>query len=136
MSETSAKLGGRLRAPSFIDPTTRQYQFNRVRGTKIEFKTREQVNVELAKRIAKARRDKEELLGRRKDAQYQPIASIPWPTMRALAAKYGIDPVNCLGLPDWQPPTQADLRRLERIIELETPHLKTTNTKFNLKKPD
>lgn len=123
--------GGALRGPSFLDPVARRYELEKLDRGRFSIRSREQVNVELAKKFARLKREREEQHGRRKNAEYQPVAAIPWPTMRVLAARHSIDPVNCLQNPDWQPPTQEQMRKLERIIEQECPHLKTTNTKLH-----
>jgi hypothetical protein len=122
--------GGQL-PPVTLD--TNRYHLERPESGGVVLHINETANVAEAVATAEARRHKEQYLGQRRGADFVPVARIPLTTMRALAVKYGIDPINCLGRNDWQAPTQAELRRLERIIELETPKLKTTEKRFNLK---
>ncbi len=115
------------------DLSHKTYRVNRDEKGKPTLSISERVDVEAAKAYAEKRRHKEQALGMRRGAEMVPIAAIPYTTARAIAVKYGIDLMNTFNRPDWTPPTQAELKRLERIIETEMPALKTTEKRFNLK---
>lgn len=129
---TDMNTGGGQLPPVTLDRS--RYQITRPEtGGGVTLHIKESVDVAAAVGAAEKRREKEQILGLRKDAEIVPVARIPITVMRVIARRYGIDPINCLGRADWSPPTQAELRKLERIIERETPKLKTTNKRFDLK---
>lgn len=110
-----------------------EYRLSRDEAGKPVLSITETVDVAAARAYAARRRHKEQALGLKRGAEMVPVAAIPYPTARAIAVKYGIDLVNTFQRTDWTPPTQAELRRLEQIIERELPALKTTEKRFNLR---
>lgn len=116
------------------DVAWKDYKLSRDEKGRPTLHIKEQVDVDAIKRYTQRRRHKEQALGLRRNAEMVPVAAIPWTTARQIAVKYGIDLVNTLDRPDWTPPTQAELKRLEQIIETEMPALKTTEKRFNLKR--
>jgi hypothetical protein len=136
MSLGSQGEGGNTPSPlsmAMRDISRKSYTVNRDEKGKPVLTIKERVDVAAAKAYAEKRRHKEQALGIRRNAEMVPIAAIPYTTARAIAVKYGIDLVNAFDRPDYTPPSQADLKRLERIIETEMPALKTTEKRFNLK---
>ena len=115
------------------DLSQKTYRVNRDEKGRPVLSITETVDVAAAKAYAEKRRHKEQALGIRRGAEMVPVAAIPYTTARAIAVKYGIDLMNAFDRPDWTPPTQSELKRLEKIIETEMPALKTTEKRFNLR---
>lgn len=116
-----------------LSPVRRRFEIERLENGRVELRIKEQTNVPVAKALAEVQRQKEQAFGRRRGDTMLHVARLPTTVAKRIAEVYGIDLCNFLQRKDWHPPTQAEMRRLEQIIDRDFPLLKTTEARFNLR---
>lgn len=124
--------GGGASAPP-LSPVSKRYRLERLENGRVELRVKETTNVPVAKAIAEVQRQKEQAFGRRRGDTMLHVARLPTTVAKRIAEVHGIDLCNFLQRKDWSPPTQAEMRRLEQIIDRDFPLLKTTEARFNLR---